>query len=80
MTTPASSSGMPPAAVGRGALHLPEAGEADDADRLDQDIAEAGPTLAADTQELTVDSESPAEGSADADADARRTGGDRDTD
>ena len=80
MTTPSSSSGMPPAAVGRGALHLPEAGEADDADRLDQDVAEAGPTLAADPEELAINSEGPAVGSADADADARRTGGERDAD
>ncbi len=71
---------MPPAAVGRGALHLPDAGEADDADRLDKDIAEAGPGLAADPEELATDSEGPAVGSADADADARRTGGDRNAD
>jgi hypothetical protein len=80
MTTPSSNAGLPPAAVGGGALHLPDAGEADDADRLDKDIAEAGPALAADPHELATDSEGPAVGSADADADARRTGGDRNAD
>jgi len=61
MSSQASDSGVPPAAVGHGAVNLPEGIGADDADhRAEDDIDEARPVLAVDPEDLAMGSE-PAE-------------------
>jgi hypothetical protein len=69
MGSQASDSGIPPAAVGHGALNLPEGIGADDADRRAEEyIDESRPVLAADPDDAAMGSE-PAE--------SRRASGDQ---
>jgi hypothetical protein len=76
MSSQASDSGGPPAAVGHGAFNLSEGIGVDDADRrAEDDIDEARPVLAADPEELALGAE-PAEAQrAQADTEAGRAGG-----